>query len=260
MNIAMLGAGAFGQALGKILTDNGHAVKYYDPILYPDVNLDAATYEAAMIVIAVPSLAIDTLLANYPDRLKKVPTILATKGLLNADAFQDFTQFSVFSGPAFASEIMEGKPATMTSSSPVAMGIFHNDNISVELCEDINGILLCGALKNIYAIGSGYYSYSENMTAAFIQHAHAEMKNYLADHDCDPQTAELSCGLGDLILTCTCETSRNFRCGKMLREGRTIDEVMDKLKTVEGLSALLKVETEKYPLLREIKQLAGYQN
>jgi glycerol-3-phosphate dehydrogenase (NAD(P)+) len=260
MKIAMLGAGAFGQALGKVLTDNQHEVKYYDPILYPEVNLDAVTYEAETIVIAVPSLAINALLENYPDRLKKVPTILATKGLLSADVFADFTQFSVLSGPAFASEIIEGKPATLTSSSPVAMGLFHNDQINIELCEDLKGILLCGALKNIYAIGSGYYSDSENMTAAFIQHAHSEMKTYLADHDCDPQTAELGCGLGDLILTCTCETSRNFRCGKMLAEGRSIDEVLDKLKTVEGLSALLNVETEKYQLLRKIKELAGYQN
>ncbi len=260
MNIAILGAGAFGQALGKILTDNQHTVKYYDPYVYPDVNLDAATFEADTIVIAVPSLAIEKLLQDYPERLKKVPTILATKGLLSAEPFADFTQFSVLSGPAFASEIVEGKPATLTSSSPVAMGIFHNDQITIELCEDINGILLCGALKNIYAIGAGYYSNSENMTAAFIQHAHAEMKNYLSDHDCDPATAELSCGLGDLILTCTNETSRNYRCGKMLAEGRSIDEIQDKLHTIEGLSALLSVKTEKYQLLRQIKQLAGYQN
>ena len=149
MNIAILGAGAFGQALGKILTDNQHTVKYYDPYVYPDVNLDAATFEADTIVIAVPSLAIKKLLQDYPERLKKVPTILATKGLLSAEPFTDFAQFSVLSGPAFASEIVEGKPATLTSSSPVAMGIFHNDQITIELCEDINGILLCGALKHL---------------------------------------------------------------------------------------------------------------
>ena len=53
MNIAMLGAGAFGKALGKILTDNGHAVKYYDPFLYPDVSIDQACFEAGAIVIAI---------------------------------------------------------------------------------------------------------------------------------------------------------------------------------------------------------------
>jgi len=258
MNIAILGAGAFGQALGKILADNHHAIKYYDPAIYPDVNLDAATFGASTIVIAIPSMFVDSVLSTYPDRLKKVPTILATKGLLNADSFKDFEQFSIISGPAFASEIIDGKPATLTASSPIAMGLFHNDQISIELCEDINGILLCGALKNIYAIGAGYYSNSENATAAFIQHAHAEMKKYLIDHACDSQTAELSCGLGDLILTCTNETSRNFRCGKMLAEGRSIDEITDQLKTIEGLSALLSVETEKYQLLRQIKQLARY--
>ena len=57
------------------MTKNATLRFVFEPDGYPDVNLDAATYEAAMIVIAVPSLAIDTLLANYPDRLKKVPTI-----------------------------------------------------------------------------------------------------------------------------------------------------------------------------------------
>ena len=79
MNIAIIGAGAYGQALAKILTDNQHTVKFYDPNIYPDVSLDAACYQAAAIIIAIPSIHLADFLNNYPERFHKIPTILASK-------------------------------------------------------------------------------------------------------------------------------------------------------------------------------------
>lgn len=258
MNIAMLGAGAFGKALGKILTDNGHEVKYYDPFLFPEITIDQVCYQAGAIVIAIPSNALPDFIANYPSYLKKIPTILATKGVMDAKLFEDFPQFSAISGPAFAQEIIDGKPAIFTASAPFAMGLFKNDQVEIELCDDLLGILLCGTLKNVYAIGAGYRSNSENSMASFIQHAHSETKNYLRNHGANPETAELSCGLGDLILTCTNDTSRNFSCGRMLFEGRFIEAIVEELVTVEGLNAIPLVDVdETYPLLRQIAKLCG---
>lgn len=260
MNIAILGAGAFGKALSKILTDNGHTISYYDPYLFPDVSIDAACYQAGAIVIAIPSDALADFLASYPDYLKKVPTILATKGILNIDMFADFAQFSAISGPAFANEIIDGKPATFTASAPFAMGLFKNEQVEIELCDDLPGILLCGALKNVYAIGAGYRSNSENSMASFIQHAHSETKSYLRNFEANPETAELACGLGDLILTCTNDTSRNFSCGRMLFEGHSLDEIRQTLGTIEGLNAVPFIDvSDKYPLLRQIAKLCGRQ-
>ena len=253
----MLGAGAFGKALTKILTDNHHDVSFYDPAIYPDMSLDSATYQADAIVITIPSMNLDSFLTSYPERLKNIPTILASKGMMNIDQYSDFKQFSVISGPGFANEIMENKPTTFTTSSPFALGLFQNEQVTIELCDDILGIVICGALKNIYAIGAGYYSDSENMSASFIQHAHAEMQKYLSDHNANPETAELSCGIGDLILTCINNSSRNFRCGEMLRVGKSIDEITAELKTVEGLSALIRADTDNYKLLREINNLVA---
>ena len=189
MKVSIIGAGAFGQALGKILTDNQHQISYYDPQLFPDINLDAATYQADVIVVAIPSAFIPDFVATYPDRLKKVPTICATKGLLSANAFAEFTQFSAISGPGFAKEIIEGAPCTLTASAPFAMGLFQNDQITIELHEDLAGILLCGSLKNIYAIGAGYHSESTSDIAMFIQHAHFEMKKYLLSSHVTPASA-----------------------------------------------------------------------
>jgi len=255
MIITILGAGAFGNALGKILTDNHHEVKYYDPYLYPEISLEQATHQANAIVIAMPSANIPDFLQNYPDRLKKLPTILTSKGISNADIFKDFTAFSALSGPGFSQEIMVGKPATFTASAPFAMGIFKNDQITIELQEDLPGILICGTLKNIYAIGAGYHGDSENESAMFVQHAHGEMKHYLADHGAKPETAELSCGIGDLILSCTNETSRNYRCGVRLREGKKLPEIIDELKTVEGLTALQQIDRNGYMIIEDIYSL-----
>ncbi len=257
MKIAILGAGAYGQALAKILSDNQHQITFYDPAVYPDVSIEAATFGTDTIVIAVPSMYLDSLIENYPENIKKIPTILASKGMTNIEKFSDFSQFSVISGPGFAQEIMDGKPTTLTASTPFAMGLFQNQQVTVELCEDTIGIVLCGAIKNIYAIGAGYYSNSENMSATFLQHAHAEMQRYLVDHGAKAETAELACGLGDLILTCTNDTSRNYRCGVMLREGKSIDDITSELKTVEGLTALLNADVENYKLLREIRDLVS---
>ncbi len=255
MKIAILGAGAFGQALGKILTDNHHEISYYDPAIYPDVDLAAATLNASTIVIAIPSIFLPEFIDNYPNELKTIPTILASKGLMNIDMFADFTQFSVISGPAFASEIMEGKPATFTASTPYALGLFKNDQISIELFDDPYGIVLCGTLKNIYAIGAGYHSDSMNDVAMFIERAHNEIANYLHKHGANPHTSDLACGLGDLILTCTNDTSRNFTFGKRLKAGESVGSILEDLKTVEGFSAAQIVDWDGYPLLTQIQNI-----
>ena len=257
MIITILGAGAFGSALGKILTDNHHDIKYYDPYLYPEVNLEQATYQADAIIIAVPSANLQEFLKDYPARLKKLPTILATKGICDPNTFSDFSQFSAISGPGFAQEIIDGKPATFTASAPFAMGLLKNDQIGIELQEDLLGILLCGSLKNIYAIGAGYRADSANDTAIYIQHAHAEMQKYLKDHNAKPETAELACGIGDLILTCMNSSSRNYTCGIRLREGKKLPEIIDELKTIEGIYALQQIDRKGYMLLEEIYDLVG---
>lgn len=250
MNITILGAGAFGKALGKILTDNDHSINFYDPAIYPNISLELATRISEVIVIAIPSEYLADFLQNYPAELKEKPTVLASKGLFNADLFADFTQFSVLSGPAFASDILAGNPTAMTASSPFVHSIFNNSQITIELCPDTLGILLCGTLKNIYAIGAGYHS-GENLDE-YVEKAHAEMADYLEKHGAERETADLSCGIGDLRLTCTNDTSRNFRLGKRLKSGEALDAILADLKTVEGYAALQIADREGYPMIEDI--------
>jgi glycerol-3-phosphate dehydrogenase (NAD(P)+) len=123
------------------------------------------------------------------------------------------------------------------------------------MTEDMLGIILCGTLKNIYAIGAGYHSDSMNDMASFIEHAHNEIANYLDKHGADPHTADLACGLGDLILTSTSNTSRNFTFGQRLKNGDKIADILNELKTVEGYNAAKLVDSEHYPLLQEVQNI-----
>ena len=236
MKVSILGAGAFGQALGKVLTDNQHQISYYDPQLFPDINLDAATYQADAVVIAIPSAFLGDFIAEYPDRLKKLPTVCATKGLLNANMFADFTQFSVISGPGFAQEIIDGKPSTMTASTPFAMGLLQNNQITIELHEDLAGILLCGSLKNIYAIAAGLcqgLDYGDNLNAVLTAAAMREMHNML-DHSmpCPDRNIYDNYYMGDLVVTCWSHHSRNRALGEAVARGERPEEVFARTGSV----------------------------
>ena len=113
MKIAILGAGAFGSALGEILSDNGHQISYYDPLILSNTLkevLDAAQY----IVLAIPSRAIVDVLPSLPT---DVPIVVATKGLLGNKIFKRFHDVLVISGPGFASDIKITK--LLTSLLPI---------------------------------------------------------------------------------------------------------------------------------------------
>lgn len=258
MKIAILGAGAYGRALGKIVSNNGHDLAFYDPKVCPDVSLEQATKDCDAIIVCIPSNFLPSFIEDYPDDLKSKPTFLASKGLGDAKIFKDFSNFAVLSGPSFAQEIMDGKQSMLTATNQLAVEIFANQQIEIEVCQDLQGVILCGSLKNAYAIGAGFNSDSENAVAALIVKAHAETRAYLLNHGANPDTAELACGIGDLILTCSSETSRNFTCGKKLHSGQNLDDILTELQTVEGINALHELDiTDEYPLLMHIARLAG---
>lgn len=258
MNIAILGAGAYGRALGKIVSNNGHDLSFYDPKIMPDISLEQAAKNADAVIICMPSNFLPSFLEDYPADFKLKPTFLASKGLRSVDIFKDFTNFAILSGPTFAQEIMDGKQSVLTATNQLAVDIFSNQQIEIEICQDIQGVLLCGSLKNAYAIGAGFNSDSENAVAALIVKAHAETRKYLLEHGANPDTAELACGIGDLVLTCSSDTSRNYTCGKKLHAGQNLDDILTELQTVEGINALHELDiNDDYPLLLHIARIAG---
>ena len=239
MKITFLGAGVFGQALAKIAEDNGHEIRFFDPYKYPDITLSDATNGSDLNIFTAPSSAANDIL---PDLDKDTPLICASKGFLSLAPFADFRDFSALGGAGFANQVNAAKNATteaksiiFTTSSETAETIFSTENIHLEYTNDTLGIMLCGALKNIYALGAGLYGESTSAVApmSYLETAISEMQTILVANSANKDTLKLSCGAADLVLSCS-EQGRNFRFGRSLKNHEAIDDHT----TVEGLTII----------------------
>lgn len=235
MKIAILGAGAFGTALGGILAEKGYDIDYYDRQVEKE-RLKDVLFDAKMMVLAVPSKAVPYVLPHLP---KDVPMVVATKGLLSARTFRDFNDYMVLSGPGFAADIKDHKETLLTATDMRVMEMFTTDYLMFDYTDDENGVLMCGALKNVYAILAGLLNLKANTTEweKYIEEVADEMRGILAINDADPGTVDLACGIGDLRLTCNLP-SRNYEFGQILSKNPKAEPE----KTVEGITALSKIK------------------
>ena len=234
MNITVLGAGAFGTALGRILEIKGHHVTYYS--LGLPITLEQALQGADYMLLSIPSKALNSLVPKLPTN---IPLIVATKGILDLSIFQNFTTILALSGPGFATDINNNKPTHLTASNPKIIELFTTDWLTFDLTDDIFGIFLCGALKNVYAINAGLQNFKAGTDKHenYLEAVTNEMKTILDANQANPATVDLSCGIGDLRITCN-YPSRNFEFGQKLRENRDYKPE----KTVEGVTALQNIK------------------
>lgn len=233
MKIAILGAGAFGTALGGVLSDNGYVVDYYDPAIF-NVTLTKVLEGAQIVLLVAPSTAVGGLLVEVP---KELPLIVATKGLLTDEVFKG-REYAVISGPGFADEIKAHHETKLTVTDMALTEMFRADYMEFDFTEDKLGVLMCGALKNVYAILAGMKNLRPGTEAheRYIREVVEEMRGILAANGAVPTTVDLACGEGDLRLTCA-EPSRNYEFGQLVRENPDYQPE----KTVEGLAALEKI-------------------
>lgn len=155
----------------------------------------------------------------------------------------------VISGPSHAEELINEMPTCVTFSSESielqeeVKELFENENFSIEIVNDNIGVEVGGALKNILAISSGIISgigCSDNLKAALITKGLDEMKIIGKSMGAKESTFNKLSGLGDLIVTCTSENSRNYRAGMLVAKNKTIEEVKEQIgMVIEGLSILL---------------------
>ncbi len=249
MKITFLGAGVFGSALANIARDNGHEIKFYDPFKYPDITLHDTTNGSDLNIFTAPSSATKNIL---PELDKDTPLIIASKGFVSLKPFQDFKNISALGGAGFANEIESAEnqtenqtnhTITFTTSSETAENIFSTENIKLEYTDDTLGIMLCGALKNIYALGAGLYGETGSTAApmSYLETAIAEMKQILELNHANPNTLRLSCGAADLVLSCT-EKGRNFRFGRELKtalvEKTTSQDTAKTFETTESITVI----------------------
>ncbi len=234
MNITIIGAGAFGTALGRILESKKHHITYYSREL--KTTLEDALKNAETILLAVPSKAITEVLPKLPTNL---PLIIATKGILDINEFKDFDDIMVISGPGFANDINHHQKTKLTATDPRIRELFETDWLKFDMTSDEKGVLMCGALKNVYAIYAGLQNLQPGTPAhdKYLATTAEEMKSVLMTNGANPKTVDLACGQGDLKITCG-YPSRNYEFGQKLIGNPNYQPE----KTVEGVTALKKIK------------------
>ena len=152
------------------------------------------------------------------------------------------------SGPTHAEEVAKDLPTTIVSAckdqatAELVQEIFMNTCMRVYVNDDIRGVELCGAMKNIIALASGIsrgLGYGDNTRAALITRGLAEITRLGLAMGCKPETFSGLAGVGDLIVTATSVHSRNNRAGELIGAGATPEEAIRKIgMVVEGINAL----------------------
>ena len=152
------------------------------------------------------------------------------------------------SGPTHAEEVVRDLPTTIVSASKdiksaeYVQSIFNTQCMRVYTNDDILGVELCGATKNIIALACGVamgLGCGDNAKAAIITRGIAEISRLGAAMGCREQTFGGLAGIGDLIVTCTSRHSRNSRCGELVGSGMSYPEAQEKIgMVVEGYHAL----------------------
>lgn len=248
MNIQVLGAGAWGGALGRMLRSAGHEVSWSDvgdPTEWRD-RLD-------FVVLAIPSKFLAAALPRWAP--VPCPVVSVVKGI-EPEGFRRVSEMvleawpgcrvAALSGPSFAKEVEAGVPtAVVAAAADEALArdvqeAFHQRTFRVYRSTDLLGVELGGALKNVYAIGAGLCSglgLGDNSLAAMVTRALAEMRRLGAALGGRPETFMGLSGAGDLMLTCYGDQSRNRRVGLALSRGGALAEIEKALGGVaEGVT------------------------
>lgn len=181
-----------------------------------------------------------------PDTLFTLTQVIEDE--LHRNGGHDHVKLVALSGPTHAEEVAVDLPTTIVAScsdhgtAEYVQHQFMNEVMRVYTNDDVQGVELCGAMKNIIALASGIalgLGYGDNTKAALITRGMHEITRLGLAMDCDPQTFYGLAGIGDLIVTATSEHSRNNRCGHLIGEGVAPDEAVKQVgMVVEGINAI----------------------
>lgn len=274
MKVCVIGAGAWGTALAVVAADRGHDVTLWArreeqarvldstrenlehlPGVKLPVNVHVSSnleevQEANFALLCVPSSYLLEVARHLPRDLRVVN---CAKGLdeklepLTVGLEREgFRRVGVLSGPNLAGEVARGLPAAtvvasadggLTSTVQAALG---GGNLRVYTSQDVIGVSLGGALKNVIALGAGLVDglgLGENARAALVTRGLREIARFALAHGALPVTIYGLAGLGDLMLTCSAASSRNRTAGERLARGLALESA----KAIEGIPTAARV-------------------
>jgi glycerol-3-phosphate dehydrogenase (NAD(P)+) len=290
MNLGVLGAGAWGTALAQIAAEGGEQVVLWsrNAQVVADVNahhenrlyLGGVALSAAIhattdfdalrscdaILVAVPAQHVRSILnaagTGHRTLIMCAKGIEAGTQMLVAEIGQSIcpeAQIAVLSGPTFAHEVAAGLPTAVSLAC-------ENVDLARTLAEriarpqfrpyvthDVIGAEIGGAVKNVLAIACGVVDglrLGQNARAALIARGFAEMSRFGLARGAKAETLMGLAGMGDLVLTCSSTSSRNFALGKGLGEGTSVAALLDNRRTVaEGAATA--------PVLQQAARMVG---
>lgn len=300
--IAVIGGGAWGTALAQVTARAGRETLLWareeqvvqavnsareNPLFLAGVELDRgiratgdledlAACDAWLVV--TPAQHMRSVLQQAPR--SGAPLILCSKGIeeksgkllhqVAAEACPG-APLAALSGPSFAHEVAAGLPTAVTLAAEDAelaervRAALAQPTFRIYLSDDLAGAEVGGAVKNVLAIACGVVDgrgLGQNARAALIARGFAEMARFGAAFGGRPETLAGLSGLGDLVLTCSSTSSRNFSLGKGLGEGRSASELMSDRRTVaEGaftapvLARLAKEHGIEMPIVDAVNRL-----
>ncbi|MBU3846321.1 MAG: NAD(P)H-dependent glycerol-3-phosphate dehydrogenase [Candidatus Acinetobacter avistercoris] len=285
LRVTVLGGGSFGTAMANTAARNGcdtmiwirdeniatemnntHINQRYLPdytleaSLKAETNLEKAVRDRDIILVAIPSHSFRNVLQQIKPFISSQAVISLTKGI-EAKTFSFMSDiirselpevpYGVLSGPNLAKEIMAGMPAGTVIASDselvryAVQQALHSALFRVFGSDDVHGVELGGALKNIYAVAMGMaaaYKVGENTKSMILTRALAEMSRFAVKLGANPLTFLGLSGVGDLFATCNSPLSRNYQVGFALGSGKTLEQATQELgQTAEGINTIVQV-------------------
>jgi glycerol-3-phosphate dehydrogenase (NAD(P)+) len=247
-------------ALAEQLNDHGENLPYLPGFTLPaDIlvtsDLPGAIFEADILLCVTPSQHLRGIIAHIAPLLTRDQVILSASKGIEETSFLRMSQviasitdnpIAVLSGPSFAQEVALGCPTALVAaaSDPILAQTIQRDFSSPALRvytnDDIPGVELGGALKNVIALASGVVhglNLGHNSAAALITRGIAEITRLAIACGGHRQTLSGLSGVGDLVLTCTGNLSRNRSVGIELGRGRRLPDILEGLhgKVAEGI-------------------------
>jgi glycerol-3-phosphate dehydrogenase (NAD(P)+) len=300
--VLVLGAGSWGTALALVLARRGIGVRIWDcdrehiaalardrrnerhlrgirfpGSLLPMADLDKAAAGVLDVVVAVPCEGLRDALRALPAGARGSRLCVASKGLepqscsLNHEIVREIlgtVPVAVLSGPSFAGEVAAELPTAVTIAAESAdtatrfATLFHGDTFRIYTHDDIVGVQVGGAVKNVMAIAAGIsdgLGFGANARAALITRGLAEIIRLGVAMGGRPETFMGLAGLGDLVLTCTDDQSRNRRFGLALARGQNeseartaIGQAVEGVRTAEAVCELARRHRVEMPISAQV--------
>ena len=255
MRIGVLGAGAWGSALAHVARSAGHEVEVWSRG-QPLEPLGSAQG----LILAVPAQGVRGVLTSLKSIVTNaIPLIISAKGIeqgtglfmneVVAEALPA-AQPMVLSGPSFAADVMKGLPtAVVLAAGEISQAHQWAEALSlpqfrIYASDDVKGVEIGGALKNVLAIACGISDgrgLGDSARAALTTRGFAELTRFAAKLGARPETLMGLSGLGDLLLTCSSRQSRNYSFGFALGEGKTVEQALSQSRGVVEGAATVKI-------------------